>query len=238
MCIWFVFLGATVDTVLDGVNAKPDLFPENSKDVPDINFFYRYSMKHRGRVLCVMFWSISVLTCVFFLSGRLRQQPHVIRVAVQSSLFAVTQRTLSVVNSLCPGVWTCNCLILSVIIIIVKITWKYNIIMGQKCLMGLMFTCVELNIKMLYVCLCSSCPAGTCDGCTFHFLWESASACPRCTEDDYHQIEGACKGGVQVTQHTHHVLYTNGSTLCSLVLLILTYFVCEQHCSCFKLHFW
>uniref|UniRef100_A0AAX7VU70 MRH domain-containing protein n=1 Tax=Astatotilapia calliptera TaxID=8154 RepID=A0AAX7VU70_ASTCA len=45
----------------------------------------------------------------------------------------------------------------------------------------------------------SSCPAGTCDGCTFHFLWESASACPRCTEDDYHRIEGACKGGVQET---------------------------------------
>uniref|UniRef100_A0A3Q1KDL3 MRH domain-containing protein n=1 Tax=Anabas testudineus TaxID=64144 RepID=A0A3Q1KDL3_ANATE len=45
----------------------------------------------------------------------------------------------------------------------------------------------------------SSCPAGTCDGCTFHFLWESASACPRCTESDYHQIEGACKGGVQET---------------------------------------
>uniref|UniRef100_A0A8C7N7L0 Endosome-lysosome associated apoptosis and autophagy regulator family member 2 n=1 Tax=Oncorhynchus kisutch TaxID=8019 RepID=A0A8C7N7L0_ONCKI len=44
-----------------------------------------------------------------------------------------------------------------------------------------------------------ACPAGTCDGCTFHFLWESGSACPRCTQDDYHQIEGACKGGVQVT---------------------------------------
>uniref|UniRef100_A0A674BW37 Endosome-lysosome associated apoptosis and autophagy regulator family member 2b n=1 Tax=Salmo trutta TaxID=8032 RepID=A0A674BW37_SALTR len=45
----------------------------------------------------------------------------------------------------------------------------------------------------------SVCPAGTCDGCTFHFLWESGSACPSCTQDDYHQIEGACKGGVQVT---------------------------------------
>ncbi|KAG7244118.1 hypothetical protein INR49_004935 [Caranx melampygus] len=45
----------------------------------------------------------------------------------------------------------------------------------------------------------SLCPAGTCDGCTFNFLWESSSACPRCTEDDYHQIEGACKGGVQET---------------------------------------
>ncbi|KAJ3596161.1 hypothetical protein NHX12_002570 [Muraenolepis orangiensis] len=40
----------------------------------------------------------------------------------------------------------------------------------------------------------SECPAGTCDGCTFHFLWESSGACPTCTEMDYHQIEGACKG--------------------------------------------
>lgn len=54
----------------------------------------------------------------------------------------------------------------------------------------------------------SSCPAGTCDGCTFHFLWESASACPRCTEDDYHQIDGACKQGVQVTQTHTHTIFT------------------------------
>lgn len=45
----------------------------------------------------------------------------------------------------------------------------------------------------------SSCPAGTCDGCTFYFLWESAAACPRCAAADFHQIEGACRGGVQVT---------------------------------------
>uniref|UniRef100_A0A3B5M6M3 MRH domain-containing protein n=1 Tax=Xiphophorus couchianus TaxID=32473 RepID=A0A3B5M6M3_9TELE len=45
----------------------------------------------------------------------------------------------------------------------------------------------------------ASCPAGTCDGCTFHFLWQSASACPRCTEADYHLIEGACRGGIQET---------------------------------------
>lgn len=45
---------------------------------------------------------------------------------------------------------------------------------------------------------CSSCPAGTCDGCTFYFLWESAEACPLCTEQDYHEIEGACKKGFQV----------------------------------------
>uniref|UniRef100_A0A3Q4IE26 Endosome-lysosome associated apoptosis and autophagy regulator family member 2a n=1 Tax=Neolamprologus brichardi TaxID=32507 RepID=A0A3Q4IE26_NEOBR len=40
----------------------------------------------------------------------------------------------------------------------------------------------------------SQCPAGTCDGCTFQFLWESSGACPTCTERDYHQIEGVCKG--------------------------------------------
>ncbi|KAL4617944.1 UPF0577 protein KIAA1324-like, partial [Arapaima gigas] len=45
----------------------------------------------------------------------------------------------------------------------------------------------------------SKCPAGTCDGCTFNFLWESASACPRCTDADYHEIEEACKGGSQTT---------------------------------------
>ncbi|XP_019749187.1 UPF0577 protein KIAA1324-like [Hippocampus comes] len=45
----------------------------------------------------------------------------------------------------------------------------------------------------------SSCPAGTCDGCAFHFLWESASACPLCTRDDYHRLDSACKGGTQET---------------------------------------
>uniref|UniRef100_A0A8B9P7E7 KIAA1324 like n=1 Tax=Apteryx owenii TaxID=8824 RepID=A0A8B9P7E7_APTOW len=45
----------------------------------------------------------------------------------------------------------------------------------------------------------SSCPAGTCDGCTFYFMWESAEACPLCTEQDYHEIEGACKKGFQET---------------------------------------
>lgn len=34
---------------------------------------------------------------------------------------------------------------------------------------------------------------GTCDGCTFYFLWESVEACPLCTEHDFHEIEGACK---------------------------------------------
>nr|XP_033815262.1 UPF0577 protein KIAA1324-like homolog isoform X2 [Geotrypetes seraphini] len=46
-----------------------------------------------------------------------------------------------------------------------------------------------------------SCPAGTCDGCTFFFLWESAEACPLCMEQDYHEIEGACKKGLQETHY-------------------------------------
>ncbi|KAL1257061.1 hypothetical protein QQF64_012606 [Cirrhinus molitorella] len=61
----------------------------------------------------------------------------------------------------------------------------------------------------------SECPAGTCDGCTFHFLWESSSACPRCTAVDYHAIEGACKAGVQDTVYvwTEPRLCTRGLTL-------------------------
>uniref|UniRef100_A0A8C2AXN7 KIAA1324 like n=1 Tax=Cyprinus carpio TaxID=7962 RepID=A0A8C2AXN7_CYPCA len=61
----------------------------------------------------------------------------------------------------------------------------------------------------------SECPAGTCDGCTFHFLWESSSACPRCTAVDYHAIEGACKAGVQDTVFvwTEPRLCTGGLTL-------------------------
>ncbi|XP_053318278.1 endosome/lysosome-associated apoptosis and autophagy regulator family member 2 isoform X1 [Spea bombifrons] len=46
------------------------------------------------------------------------------------------------------------------------------------------------------------CPAGTCDGCSFFFLWETVEACPLCTENDYQKIEGACKKG---KQETHYV---------------------------------
>ncbi|KAM4677729.1 endosome/lysosome-associated apoptosis and autophagy regulator family member 2 [Discoglossus pictus] len=45
------------------------------------------------------------------------------------------------------------------------------------------------------------CPAGTCDGCNFYFLWETAEACPLCTENDYQKIEGACKKGMQETHY-------------------------------------
>ncbi|XP_064354132.1 endosome/lysosome-associated apoptosis and autophagy regulator 1 isoform X2 [Dromaius novaehollandiae] len=47
----------------------------------------------------------------------------------------------------------------------------------------------------------SKCPDGTCDGCTFHFLWETAEACPLCSAGDYRAIVGACLGGLQRTTY-------------------------------------
>lgn len=50
-CLCFVSasihtVGASVESTLDGVNVRADLFPETSKKVPDVNFFYRYA--HSG----------------------------------------------------------------------------------------------------------------------------------------------------------------------------------------------
>ncbi|ROI15319.1 UPF0577 protein KIAA1324-like [Anabarilius grahami] len=113
------FLGASVDNNLDGVTVSSDLFPESSRKVPDINFFYRSPQP--------------TASC---LNGR-----------------------STVVTLRCSP---------------------------EKSSRG------ELTVP-------SKCPAGTCNGCEFHFLWESSSACPLCTEADYHSIEGACKRGVQDT---------------------------------------
>uniref|UniRef100_A0A3Q2E832 Endosome-lysosome associated apoptosis and autophagy regulator family member 2 n=1 Tax=Cyprinodon variegatus TaxID=28743 RepID=A0A3Q2E832_CYPVA len=144
------FIGATVDTVLDGINAEPDLFPENPNDIPDINFFYR-SMQ-------------ATASCD---QGR-------------SSVITVR----------------CN---------------------PEKSERG------QLSVP-------SSCSAGTCDGCTFHFLWESSSACPLCTEADYHLIQGACKGGVQETLYMWNepklctkgvALPSRSSTPCEVIALWL-----------------
>ncbi|NWW89622.1 K1324 protein, partial [Rhynochetos jubatus] len=38
----------------------------------------------------------------------------------------------------------------------------------------------------------SKCPEGTCDGCTFHFLWVTGEGCPRCSAGHYRPIVGAC----------------------------------------------
>lgn len=47
----------------------------------------------------------------------------------------------------------------------------------------------------------SNCSEGTCDGCTFHFLWESQHACPLCTKNNYKEIVSACVQGIQRTTY-------------------------------------
>lgn len=38
-----------MEAALDGVEAAPDLFPASSRDLPDINFFYRYGSQKKRR---------------------------------------------------------------------------------------------------------------------------------------------------------------------------------------------
>lgn len=47
----------------------------------------------------------------------------------------------------------------------------------------------------------SNCSEGTCDGCTFHFLWQSQNACPLCTKNHYREIVSACEQGIQKTTY-------------------------------------
>nr|XP_020503966.1 UPF0577 protein KIAA1324 homolog [Labrus bergylta] len=51
------------------------------------------------------------------------------------------------------------------------------------------------------ITLPSNCSEGTCDGCTFHFLWESRHACPLCTRNHYREIVSACVQGIQKTTY-------------------------------------
>uniref|UniRef100_A0A2K6A702 Endosome/lysosome-associated apoptosis and autophagy regulator 1 n=1 Tax=Mandrillus leucophaeus TaxID=9568 RepID=A0A2K6A702_MANLE len=46
-----------------------------------------------------------------------------------------------------------------------------------------------------------TCSDGTCDGCNFHFLWDSAAACPLCSVADYHAIVSSCVAGIQKTTY-------------------------------------
>uniref|UniRef100_A0A7N9CLM2 Endosome-lysosome associated apoptosis and autophagy regulator family member 2 n=1 Tax=Macaca fascicularis TaxID=9541 RepID=A0A7N9CLM2_MACFA len=113
------FLGVTVETTLQNINIKEDMFPVPPSQIPDVHFFYKSST--------------TTTSCI---NGRST---------------AVKMR--------------CN---------------------PTKSGAGV-------------ISVPSKCPAGTCDGCTFYFLWESAEACPLCTEHDFHEIEGACKRGFQET---------------------------------------
>uniref|UniRef100_A0A0B7AI94 MRH domain-containing protein n=1 Tax=Arion vulgaris TaxID=1028688 RepID=A0A0B7AI94_9EUPU len=42
------------------------------------------------------------------------------------------------------------------------------------------------------------CSDGTCDGCTFHFLWLTVKACPTCRKEDYDVVRGECVNGEQI----------------------------------------
>ncbi|KAF6074797.1 hypothetical protein HJG60_007226 [Phyllostomus discolor] len=68
----------------------------------------------------------------------------------------------------------------------------------------------------------STCSGGTCDGCTFHFLWESAAACPLCSAADYHAITSSCVAGVQKTTYVWREpkLCTSGISLPELRVTI------------------
>ncbi|KAK1801314.1 hypothetical protein P4O66_022995, partial [Electrophorus voltai] len=46
-----------------------------------------------------------------------------------------------------------------------------------------------------------NCSEGTCDGCSFHFLWRSQYACPLCSERNYQKIVTYCNNGIQRTTY-------------------------------------
>uniref|UniRef100_A0A8C8M6Y1 MRH domain-containing protein n=1 Tax=Oncorhynchus tshawytscha TaxID=74940 RepID=A0A8C8M6Y1_ONCTS len=58
-----------------------------------------------------------------------------------------------------------------------------------------------LTFDSVFVLLSSKCSEGTCDGCSFHFLWRSLYACPLCTESHYREIVSACIQGIQRTTY-------------------------------------
>uniref|UniRef100_A0A674EH85 Endosome-lysosome associated apoptosis and autophagy regulator 1 n=1 Tax=Salmo trutta TaxID=8032 RepID=A0A674EH85_SALTR len=58
-----------------------------------------------------------------------------------------------------------------------------------------------LTFDWVFVVLSSKCSEGTCDGCSFHFLWRSPYACPLCTESHYREIVSACIQGIQRTTY-------------------------------------
>uniref|UniRef100_A0A8D0KIL8 Endosome-lysosome associated apoptosis and autophagy regulator 1 n=1 Tax=Salvator merianae TaxID=96440 RepID=A0A8D0KIL8_SALMN len=75
----------------------------------------------------------------------------------------------------------------------------------QTCTVGrataIRMRCDPLKTQSGTLSVPSKCPEGTCDGCTFHFLWETVEACPLCSVDDYHAIISACAGGIQRTTY-------------------------------------
>jgi hypothetical protein len=66
------------------------------------------------------------------------------------------------------------------------------------------------------VSLPPKCSDGTCDGCNFHFMWQTRNACPVCKEADYEIVIGECKEGIQLIHYyppKHCVLTSNTKPL-------------------------
>ncbi|XP_017323848.2 endosome/lysosome-associated apoptosis and autophagy regulator 1 [Ictalurus punctatus] len=61
--------------------------------------------------------------------------------------------------------------------------------------------CDPTVMAMDQISLPSKCTEGTCDGCSFHFLWRSQYACPLCSERNYKEIVSACINGIQRTTY-------------------------------------
>ncbi|KAM5182015.1 endosome/lysosome-associated apoptosis and autophagy regulator 1 [Mantella aurantiaca] len=78
----------------------------------------------------------------------------------------------------------------------------------QSCISGRSATirlrCKPNQTSMQNISLPSTCQEGTCDGCAFHFLWETEQACPLCTINDYHVITSVCQNGMQKTTALWH----------------------------------
>ncbi|XP_060575357.1 endosome/lysosome-associated apoptosis and autophagy regulator family member 2-like isoform X2 [Ruditapes philippinarum] len=45
------------------------------------------------------------------------------------------------------------------------------------------------------------CADGTCDGCMFHFMWNTRLACPICQKEDFHRVVGECLQGTQTIHY-------------------------------------
>lgn len=62
----------------------------------------------------------------------------------------------------------------------------------------------EIAIKDSSIKMPKHYPEGSCDGCNFHFLWESEGACPLCEESDYYSVESGCEDGYITTTYLWH----------------------------------
>ncbi|KAM7032573.1 endosome/lysosome-associated apoptosis and autophagy regulator 1 isoform 7-T7 [Acridotheres tristis] len=167
-------LGVTTSSVLDNIVSPPELFPPGHPDLPDIIFFFRSNDMTQP---C----SGGRATTI-----RLRCDP----LHLGTGTLAVPRWGGDTGDP--EG----------------GFTWPRHLLLSG---LGTSLGCFALETP-LSQCQCpsllgvilavpSKCPEGTCDGCTFHFLWVTAEGCPRCSSFHHRPIVGACIGGVQKTTY-------------------------------------